>query len=104
MTKQLGRCYISGPITGKDYEQTAQRFAACAASLTRRGYQPVNPMMNELPATATWEAHLAADIMLLMRCHAIYMQTGWHESHGARLEHELAKRLGLQIIYEEGKA
>lgn len=106
MTKQgnLGSCYISGPVTGKDYNKTVKRFADCAASLQRRGYIAVNPLNNELPVSAPWEQHLAVDIILLLRCKAIYMQIGWQESHGARLEHELAKRLEMLIIYEEGKA
>lgn len=69
------------------------RFARVADSLSRRGY---------LPAHSPWEEHMAEDITTLMRCRAIYMLGDWQTSHGARLEHAIAKKCDLQIIYENG--
>lgn len=100
---ELGRCYISGPITGKDITVVRERFARVADNLSRRGYLPVNPLENGLPTHAPWEEHMAADITTLMRCRAIYMLGDWQTSHGARLEHAIAKRCDLHIIYENGE-
>lgn len=99
---KLGRCYISGPISGRDIDVVHARFARVADSLSRRGYLPVNPLDNGLPAHAPWEEHMAEDIVTLMRCRAIYMLGDWQASHGARLEHAIAKRCELQIIYDNG--
>lgn len=99
---ELGRCYISGPISGRDINDVSARFERVADSLARRGYLPVNPLNNGLPEKAAWEEHLATDIVTLMRCHAIYMMSDWQSSHGARLEHAIAKLCDIRIIYEEG--
>lgn len=99
----LGRCYISGPVTGRDIELVRARFARVADSLERRGYMAVNPLDNGLPEHAPWEQHMAEDITTLMRCRSIYMLSDWQQSHGARLEHAIAKRCNLQIIYEDGE-
>lgn len=40
------------------------------------------------------------DIKLLCDCDAIYMLNGWRESAGAKIEHKLARDLGIEIIYE----
>lgn len=96
-----GTCYISGPITGKPYEEVKSRFERCANALVRRGYRPVNPLDNGLPIHAAWEEHMAADIVELTRCSSIYMMAGWEASHGARLEHAIAQKLNFEVIYED---
>ena len=40
------------------------------------------------------------DIKLLCDCDAIYMLNGWRESAGAKIEHKLARDIGIEIIYE----
>ena len=42
------------------------------------------------------------DIKLLVDCDAVYMLDGWPESEGARVEHTLARDLGLKCYYESG--
>jgi len=43
---------------------------------------------------------LDGDLELVRRCDAIYMLSNWKESSGAKAELELARELGLEIIYE----
>lgn len=45
--------------------------------------------------------HLREDIARLVRCHIIFCLKGWEMSKGARIEHNLAKKLGLEIWYEK---
>ena len=97
----LGRIYISGPISGLKFSIVERAFADAAADFDARGWLPVNPLHNGLPMTAAWEQRLAADIVELIKCRAIYMLRGWKDSHGARLEHALAERMGLIIYYQE---
>ena len=37
---------------------------------------------------------------LALKCESIYMLHGWRESAGAKIEHKLARDLGMEIIYE----
>lgn len=100
----LGRCYISGPVSGRDINIVRARFERVADSLSRRGYLPINPLENGLPEHSPWEEHMAEDNTTLMRCNAVYMLGDWQTSHGARLEHAIAKRCGLHIVYEKGNS
>ena len=79
-------------------------FCATRAShkLWKEGWAVICPHMNtahfhDLPC----EMIIPGDLEILGRCDAIYMLRDWAASEGARGEHALAIRLGLQILYEE---
>lgn len=46
------------------------------------------------------EVWLEGDLEILKRCDAIYMVSGWQKSKGATRELQLAKQIGLEVIYE----
>lgn len=89
--------YISGRVSGTS--DFYKRFAEAEEKLLRQGYSPVNPVKNA-PLNKSWEYYMRQDIIKLMCCDSIYMMIGWKKSKGARIEHDLAKKLGLRIIYE----
>ncbi|WP_193108494.1 DUF4406 domain-containing protein, partial [Escherichia coli] len=39
-------------------------------------------------------------VAMVRSANAVYLLKGWEESVGARAEHELAQKLGLNVIYE----
>jgi hypothetical protein len=43
---------------------------------------------------------LEGDIEILKRCDIIYMLKNWDSSLGARDELKLAKKIGLEVVYE----
>lgn len=94
----MKKIYISGKIT--DNENYKTDFEAAELALKIAGYQPVNPVEEHLPDGATWADYMRHDIKLLCDCDAIYMLNGWRESAGAKIEHKLARDLGIEIIYE----
>ena len=94
------KIYISGKISGTDLTETHKRFAAVAKATKRLGYEPVNPFENGLTEHDTWEAHMLKDIAELLQCKAIYMLQGWQESKGARIEHYIATKIRMPIMYE----
>lgn len=91
------KAYLSGPITGVSISR--ELFEAGARQLKRRGYDVVNPHDNGLTEEDTWEAHMRADLRMMLDCDAIALLPGWSESRGACLEKRLAKELGMLIIY-----
>ena len=92
------KVYISGKITNNaNYKAD---FEAAELALKIAGFQPVNPAEEHLPNGATWADYMRHDIKLLCDCDAIYMLNGWRESAGAKIEHKLARDLGIEIIYE----
>lgn len=86
--------YISGPMTGLP-EFNKPAFFAAEEALQAMGFVVVNPARNGLPDTAEWHQHMRADIKMLMDCTAVAMLDGWWLSRGARLEQDIAKRLGM---------
>ena len=97
----MEKIYISGQISGQPIEEVADKFEAAETMLKAQGYEVVNPLKNGIPANASWEVHVAMDVLLLMGCDAIYLLPDWGFSKGATLEKNLAELTGKTIIYEE---
>lgn len=100
--KQKPRIYISGRITGLDYKEAFDKFEQAENELTAKGYEVVNPMkLVPFNKDWSWFDYLSADIKLMENCAHIYMLSNWRESDGAWIEHEIAIRKNLTIIYEQ---
>ena len=100
---EKGRCYIIGDIISDEYDATVELFARVAVSVSRRGYIAVNPFEIGVLDDPHWADYVAAQLAVLTRCHSVYVIGGWERSSSAALQHALAKKLGLEIIYEEGQ-
>lgn len=100
------KIYLSGKITGLSFTEAYEAFGEAKEKLKKEGWQPVSPIEIGIDAPAgasddeVYKAHLKADIVELTKCEAIYMMASWQSSEGATLEHDIAKSIGLQIIYE----
>lgn len=90
------RYYLSGKITGDAGYR--EKFAGYEARYARLGLRVANPARHEKKGR-TWSWYMKCDIRMLTRCGGIIMLPDWKESEGARLEHHLAEKLGLTIIY-----
>lgn len=97
----MSKIYLSGAISVLPIDAARRAFSAAEKVLAAQGWEVVNPMKNGVPVEAPWEVHLAEDVLLLLACKAVYMMRGWRESRGARLEHAIATRVSMRIIYEE---
>lgn len=104
------RIYVSGAIsrpghpgvfTDEDLAAARAKFGKAATDLMNRGHDVVVPLDNGLSPEAPYEQHLAAGLILLSTCNAIYMLPDWRRSHGARLELHYATYTGKEIIYEQ---
>lgn len=90
------KVYISGKITGIE-EEASLLFKKTEEELNLKGFIAVNPMV--LPLGYPWEYYMKEGIKLLMDCDYIYMLPNWIDSKGSKIEHDLAKKLNLKIIY-----
>ena len=95
------KTYISGPISGRPFEEAQEHFNYAQDKLT---YVPditiVNPMSLPHEHGGTWKEYMKEDIVALMECDSIYMLKGWEDSAGARLEFSIAIGLGYEILFE----
>jgi hypothetical protein len=72
-------------------------FFEAAARLSEMGYDVVNPADLGHAHDASRHEIMHRDIAALITCDAIYMLDGWKCSCGARLEHEIAREIGLTV-------
>lgn len=95
------KVYVSGRIT--DEENYREQFDAVAARLRAGGHDVVNPVElddAEAPLKRSWEGYMRRDLIaMLTDCEAIYMLPTWSQSPGARLEHDVAQRIGMKVVY-----
>lgn len=91
--------YIAGPMTGYP-EWNHPAFYAMAEKLRAAGHAVICPAeLHEASHDVPWHWYLRRDLAELVKCDRIVLLPGWWESRGARLEHYVAKQLGLEVIY-----
>jgi hypothetical protein len=94
------RCYISGQISG--IEDIAESiFESAEEVVCKLGYIPINPMKIEHNHDKSSEKYMRVGIIELMRCDAIYVLRNWRNSNEATIEVNLAKDLGINIIFQK---
>ncbi|MDR1762776.1 MAG: DUF4406 domain-containing protein [Dysgonamonadaceae bacterium] len=97
----MKRCYISGKISGLRMKEVRSKFKAAEKAVKALDYEPVSPLNNGLPANAPWERRIAANILMLSGCDAIYLLPDWDESVGATIEKQIATYRGKKIIFAD---
>lgn len=95
------KIYISGQISGCPIDKAREKFERAEELIRQMGAEPVNPMKSGLPDFASWETHMALDIVLLMGCEGIYLLPDWENSRGSTLEKTIAELTGKLLIYEK---
>ena len=94
------KVYISGKITGYDIDVAKSKFNESEELLRLKGFTPVNPFkLSETHPDKTWKDYMIDDIRGLFDCDAIYMNSDWGQSKGARIEYQIAKELNLKVMF-----
>lgn len=95
------KCYNSGKISGLPYNQAYIKFETYDKYIERLGYKPVNPIKKGLKASAPYWAHIFYDILLLIRCDAVFFQKDWKDSRGAKIENRFAVLFNKELYFEK---
>lgn len=94
---RANRVYLAGPMTGiADFNYPA--FNAMADQLRAAGYQVENPADHGIIPGAQWADYMAYDLTRLGLCGKIALLPGWERSEGAKLEVQIAHRLGMTVV------
>lgn len=100
--------YVAGPYRADSaygVYQNIRKAEAKAVELWQEGWIVLCPHLNsqlfEHMMPNANEVCLAGGLVLVERCDAIYMMSGWESSVGSKAELEVAKKNNLEIIYEE---
>lgn len=94
----MNRIYIAGPMTGIE-QFNYPAFNAAAARLRAMGYEVENPAEIDLPPGKEWHEYMRHAIPKLLKCTMVGVLDGWTQSKGARLEIEIAERLGMPVFH-----
>lgn len=91
------KIYLSGPMSlCKDKETWMRNFQFYEDLFTMKGYEVINPAKNEI--LSTYEECLKHSLKQEMDCDCIYFMANSILSTGARLEYEIARACGLEIV------
>jgi hypothetical protein len=108
------RCYIAGPMTGLKNFNFAS-FDAARGILEKDGWEVISPAdidraegfvtedeFGNVTQSASFDrkAVLRRDFAELLECDAVFMLSGWENSEGAGLEHDLAVNSGIPVHYD----
>lgn len=101
---------ISQPMNGLSDEEIEKTRNKALKHLERLGYKVVNTLftydwysylaMKEIGVVNIPLCFLAKSIEKMSHCDVAYFCDGWEDARGCRIEHEVAKAYGLDIIYE----
>lgn len=95
------KVYIAGPMTGLPHFNRPA-FKRAAINLSFEKHVPLNPAI--MPDGLTKADYMAIGLTMLQRAEAIYLLTGWQFSAGARAEHALDLKLGLEVIEQRERS
>lgn len=91
------KVYISGAVSSD--KNFREKFDKAEEKLLLQGYEVVNPIKDEVDGKS-WEYYMKEDIIKLLSCDCIYLLKDWVTSEGACLERIIARKLGMEVIYE----
>jgi hypothetical protein len=105
------KAMLSQPMAGKSDEEILATRERAFDALESAGYEVVNTLftdewysrenMKKRGVVQIPLCFLAKSIENMSLCNAAYFCKGWEKARGCRIEHEIAKAYGLEIIYEE---
>ena len=97
--------YLSGPISGQDYEERFKAFEEKEEMFKKLGFKVFNPMKNGLLPESTTHQHMRRDFSVLTNeeipISHIFMMEKWTHSAGCWKEFETAVSCGITVIFEE---
>lgn len=104
------KAMISQPMNGLTDEEIEKTRNKAIGHLERLGYKVVMTLftdewysdsaMKERGVENIPLCFLAKSLEKMSHCDVAYFCDGWEDARGCRIEHEVAKAYGLDIIYE----
>lgn len=93
------KIYIAGKISGLDRKQAEDNFKKAEEALRRAGYEPVSPY-HIGSYEWTWEQNMKVVLKHMLDCDGVLMLSNYTDSMGTMVELDLAKKLGMKVMYE----
>ncbi len=107
----MKKVMFSQPMAGLSDQQIVETRDKAVKFLEEQGFAIVNTLFtHEWYSKDNMEGRgvvqvplcfLAKSLESMSLCHAVYFAKGWENARGCKIEHDVAKAYGLEIIYEE---
>ncbi|MGQ1890624.1 DUF4406 domain-containing protein [Thermophagus sp. OGC60D27] len=95
----MNKVYIAGKVSGLNYLETYEKFLLAEQKLNRLGFEVVNPMKLVPDPETDWQYAMRKCIKAMVEhCNTIYLLYDWKDSPGARLEYQIANKLGFKLL------
>lgn len=93
------KVYIAGPISGKE-QGNYESFKQAADRINSAGHKAVNPHWLGIKKGAPWNECMRHCIKAMAGCDMVFALDGWESSAGAKIEVDLAIKIGIPVIFE----
>ena len=104
------KAMISQPMNNKSLKEIVETRERAVSVLEAKGYEVINTLFTDewyskdaMTARGVVQiplCFLAKSLENMSLCHAAYFCLGWEEARGCTIEHEVALRYGLDLMYE----
>ena len=94
---------ISQPMRGKTEEQIREERKAIIEKFNNMHIEVIDTIFTDEPPKDCNVAvyYLGKSISAMKDIDAIYMDDGWREARGCRIEHQVAREYGIKILYND---
>jgi Asp-tRNA(Asn)/Glu-tRNA(Gln) amidotransferase A subunit family amidase len=92
------KIYISGKITGMESEAKII-FQQAEEVLTKLGFEVVNPMKLPHNHDKSYISYMIECLQALKGCDYIFMLGNWHDSTGANIEFQVARKENIVPLF-----
>ena len=100
----MRKVYIAGKVSGLHPDEVRKKFNEKSSQLIALGcnvFNTVEYMIHNYLENAPWEDIMKVCIVKMLECNEVHMLPCWKSSRGARMERNLAIRLGMPIVYHK---
>lgn len=106
----MKKIYIAGKITGE--VESPELMQKCKKKFHDYSLKIINNktscthgfLINSYLISSglgTWSQYLKNDISVMLTCDEVHFLPDWQDSNGARLEHHIAEKLGMVMVFVE---
>lgn len=93
------KVYVAGPMTGiADWNKP--EFRRNTDRLRGSGFRVTNPAELFTHTDQPWEFYMKHALKAMLDCDMIFLLNGWSSSRGAQIELDLAKKVGMGVMFE----
>lgn len=101
------KVYISGKISGLSRSEYLKNFKDAEDKLKSVGYSVINPAKEldeladkpKLTEKEKWSILMKESLKLMLQCEYFCMLDGWEDSEGAKIERDLAIKIGMSRVF-----